>query len=296
MMSGTLAERGIHLRDERIGTHRGRCPACATAKHRPRDTALSVTIGDRGTVWCCHRCGWTGFLGDDREHEPRRRRRPPPPEPEPEPDRRAAELAATKLWRASAVITADCPAGVYLAGRGCALPHLEGDVHWVPDHRHPCGWSGPCMVALVTDVLTADPMTLHRTWLLPDGSGKAQVDPPRLYWKGLPKKGGVVRLWPDEEVTMGLLIGEGVETVLCAARGFTPAWACLDKGNLAALQIPIGIDCLTVIADRDPDGGGELASDACRRRWRKAGVQTRKWLAAEVGADFADFVNGKDPA
>ena len=70
----------------------------------------------------------------------------------------------------------------------------------------------------------------------------------------------------------------------------------LDKGNLADLPVLAGIDCLTVIADRDPDGGGELASDTCRRRWRKAGVQTRKWLAAELGADFADFVDGEDPA
>ena len=287
MIAATLAEAGIYLRGaERIGNHRTRCPECASAKARPRDTALSVTIGPDRTVWFCHRCAWTGILGADREHAPRRR--PPPPPAPPEPDLRAARRAAAKVWQAAEAITPDCPAGRYLTARGCALPHPEGDLLWLPDHRHPCGWSGPCMTALVTDALTCKVLTVHRTWLLPDGSDKAPIDPQRLYWKDLPKKGGVVRLWPDDSVSLGLLVGEGIETVLVAARGFTPAWACLDKGNLEHFPVLPGIDCLTVVADHDEDGGGEKAALACRHRWRKAGVQTRPWLG-EQGKDFADW-------
>src|SRR3712207_7002433 len=107
-------------------------------------------------------------------------------------------------------------------------------------------------------------MTLHRTWLHPDGSGKAKLERPRLLKSGYPKKGGVVRLWPDDEVSYGLLVGEGIETVLTAAHGFVPAWSCLDAGNLSTLPILEGIDCITIVADHDPDG--LRAADECGRR------------------------------
>ena len=96
-------------------------------------------------------------------------------------------------------------------------------------------------------------MTVHRTWIRPDGT-KAPVDKPRLLWPGLPKLGGVVRLWPDDEVTLGLCVAEGIETALTAARGFGLAWACLDAGNLAALPVLDGIEALTIVADHDPAG------------------------------------------
>ena len=61
-----------------------------------------------------------------------------------------------------------------------------------------------------------------------------------------------MRLWPDDEVTLGLLVGEGLETVLAAARGFTPAWACLDAWHLKTLPVLGGLDYLTIVADHDP--------------------------------------------
>jgi hypothetical protein len=113
-------------------------------------------------------------------------------------------------------------AAAYLHGRGCALPHQGGDLRWHPALRHPCGRSWPALVALVTEARTALPLTLHRTWLAPDGSGKADIDKPRLLWPGLPKAGGVIRLWPDEEVVHGLCVGEGIETCLTAALATLP--------------------------------------------------------------------------
>src|SRR5262249_31748694 len=112
---------------------------------------------------------------------------------------------------------------------------------------------------------------------------------PRLLWKGLPKAGGLCRLWPDDEITLGLLVGEGIETVLCAARGFPAAWACLDKANLAALPVLGGIECLTIVADHDADGGGQKAAEACARRWVAAGVEVFLWTAPAEGQDFNDY-------
>ena len=60
----TLAEVGIHLRDERPGEHRAPCPKCARTRHRARDDALAVRVeADGGATWTCHRCGWRAASG-----------------------------------------------------------------------------------------------------------------------------------------------------------------------------------------------------------------------------------------
>jgi putative DNA primase/helicase len=291
--SGSPQQLDIRLKHEGHGEHRAACPECAKAKHRPRDDALAVKVEpDGAATWLCHRCGWKGSTRAPGRAQGRRE--PPakgPQPPTPETRQEGFPGAPAALWRACRVITPDCPAGRYLTARGCAPPHPDGDLRRLDDHLHPCGWRGPCMVALVTDAVTVEPMTLHRTWIMPDGT-KAPVDRPRLLWPGLPKAGGVVRLWPDEEVTLGLLIGEGIESSLTAAHGFQPVWACLDKGNMADFPVLAGIDCLTIVADHDRDGGGQRAAESCARRWLAAGVETRVWMSESLGQDFNDFAGG----
>jgi putative DNA primase/helicase len=88
-------------------------------------------------------------------------------------------------------------------------------------------------------------------------------------------------------VTLGLLIGEGLETCFSAALGFQPVWACLDAGNLETLPVLGGIEALTIVADRDE--AGIKAAGACGRRWLRAGVEVRIWKAPSEGADMNDF-------
>jgi CHC2-type zinc finger protein len=147
--------------------------------------------------------------------------RPVAPASPPAPPARFQDAAA-HTWRACRPITPDTPAAAYLASRKCRLPHEDGDLHWYDRLRHPCGYIGPALVGLVTHAVTGEPLTLHRTWLRHDGSGKADVDPPRMLWAGLPKAGGVIRLWPDEKVTTGLCVAEGIETALTAAPRLRP--------------------------------------------------------------------------
>jgi putative DNA primase/helicase len=200
-------------------------------------------------------------------------------------------LAAKRLWH-------DCrrillgTAAIYLEGRNCALPHPDGDLRCHSALRHPSGHIGPGLVALVTDAVTGEPLTLHRTWLKADGSGKAELDRPRLLWPSLPAKGGVIRLWPDEEVTLGLCVAEGVETALLAAIGFGLAWSTIDAGNLGDLPVLGGIEALTIVADSDEGRRGFVAADACARRWLEAGKEVRVEPARTVGTDFNDFARG----
>jgi phage/plasmid primase-like uncharacterized protein len=190
-----------------------------------------------------------------------------------------------ELWRACRPISG--PARAYLEARGCVLPPADGDLRWHPALRHPSGYEGPALVALLTDVIDGTPRTLHRTWIQPDGR-KAAVDPPRLLLGGHRKGGAVCRLWPDEDVVLGLGIAEGIETALSLAHAFKPAWAAVDAGNLAALPVLPGVEALTIAADHDP--AGIKAARACAERWRAAGREARIAMAGTTGHDLNDEV------
>jgi putative DNA primase/helicase len=98
-------------------------------------------------------------------------------------------------------------------------------------------------------------------------------------------------LWPDEEVTYGLTVAEGIETALSAAHAYKPVWSCLDAGNLAVLPPLEGVDALTIIADHDE--AGLRAADECARRWTADGCGVTVWRSPVEGQDFNDFLRAR---
>ncbi|WP_321899147.1 PriCT-2 domain-containing protein [Paraburkholderia heleia] len=155
----------------------------------------------------------------------------------------------------------------YLEARRCVVPPADGDLRFDAMARHPGGYAGPALVALVTDAVSRTPISLHRTWVNAEGS-KAPVEPPRLLLGGHRKAGGVIRLWPDEAVTSGLGIAEGIETALSLAHGHSPVWACIDAGNLARFLVQDGIESLTIATDNDI--AGTTAANDCAELWAMA--------------------------
>lgn len=292
------------LRSLRPGDYRKPCLRCAETKHRPRDSALSVTVIVERGVWCCHRCGWTGSWraegaaaragwrgksdagvrsgwsnGALPDHSTAGRTSATTLHTTLSPEFRA-------IWTAAQPV--DGGAATYLRGRQCVIPPADGDLRWHPDLR---AWGGlrhrgPALVGLVTDVLTREPISLHATFLAPDGNGKAALDRTKLYAPRHRKAGGVVRLWPDEAVTTGIAVAEGIESALSAAHAFTPVWACLDAGNVAALPVVDGIESITVLADHDE--AGIRAARSCAERWAAAGREARIALPPVEGADLND--------
>lgn len=163
-------------------------------------------------------------------------------------------------------------------------------MRWVSSLPYgPDGATYPAMLGLVTDVNDAKvSLNLHRTWLAHDGSGKAPVDRPRLLLKGHRKSSGVIRLSPDEDVTTGLGIAEGLETALTVqAGGWSPVWCAIDSGNVGNFPVLRGIESLTIFADHDPAGlrGAEKAAS----RWQEAGRDARVIVPPTVGADVNDW-------
>jgi hypothetical protein len=194
------------------------------------------------------------------------------------------ESPLTAIW-ARTLPLAGTIGETYIRHRRGVLPPADSDVRYLPpSDRYP-----PSLCALVTDAVTAEPISLHFTRLAADGRGKAGTERDKVLLAGHRKAGGVIRIWPDEAVTHGLAIAEGIETALSAAHAYTPVWATVDAGNLAAFLVLGGISSLIVFADHDPAG-----LDAARkvaRRWHDAGREVRVTRPKILGTDVNDAIN-----
>lgn len=264
-----LTDHGIELRHDGAGTQRLPCPACGRG---PRDSALAITVNPDGTVvWVCHRCGFKGCARERTESITKPPSRPLPRRAEPERHERLTERASA-LWAACVPITGGTVAAKYLEFRGCALPPVDSDLRMHADVLHwPTQQRFPALIGLITDAVTCTPLSLHFTFLKPDGMGKAGTACDKLLLPKHRKSGGVIRLWPDDAVTDGLGIAEGIETALSVAHAFTPVWACVDAANLGSFPVLPGIECLTIFCDHDESKIGERHAKACAERWHAAG-------------------------
>lgn len=182
--------------------------------------------------------------------------------------------------RREAVPISGTPAETYLRGRGitCDLPDT---LRFLPDCWHPSCKRLPAMVALVEG--SAD-FGLHRTYLRPDGSGKAGADPAKAMLGTT--AGGAVRLCGS---TGRLVVAEGIETALSLASrlpsGPATVWAALSTSGMRTLRLPEEPGRLTVAPDGDPAGreaARVLAEQAKAAGWR-VGL-----LPAPDGKDWND--------
>ena len=176
-------------------TTRGPCPQC---NRGPKDTALARTEDERGVVEFCHRCGYT--KAENYERRPLEPVRSAPAKSDaPLEWSDKAEL----IWNRTQPLRGTL-GQTYLEHRGCILPPADSDLRYLePTGRHP-----QSLCARVTDAVTNKPLTLHFTRLAADGVGKAGSDCDKMLLGGHKKKGGVVRLWPDECVTHGLAVAD----------------------------------------------------------------------------------------
>ena len=108
---------------------------------------------------------------------------------------------------------------------------------------------------------------VHRTWLAPDGRGKASVKTQRRAMGHL--LGNAVRLTPHEDI---LVVGEGIETMLSLREAVPdlPVWAALSAGHLGAVFLPEGLQGLYIAIDRDP--AGQRAAERLSARATEAGI------------------------
>lgn len=193
---------------------------------------------------------------------------------------------ALAIWDQSQDI-AGTVAAKYLQSRALILPNRTAGnaLRFHPN----CPFSNerhPAMVALLRDILTNEPQAIHRTALTPSGA--------KIGRKFLgSNSGAAVKLSPDEEVTLGLAIGEGIETTIAGMMlGHSPAWAVGNAGELAKFPVLSGIECLTIFVDHDISGTGQARAIECSKRWASAGHEVFRVIPNKPGADMATIVAG----
>ena len=173
----------------------------------------------------------------------------------------------------------------YLCNRGIKAVHDAGALRFHPrcyycrDDSSPTE-TRPAMIAAVTD-LSGAITGVHRTWLAPDGFGKAPVDSPRRAMGRL--LGHAVRFGAADDV---LAVGEGIETMLTLrfALPAMPMAAALSAHHLAALLLPLTLRRLYIA--HDADAAGYMALAALTERAEAAGIEALA-LSPRIG-DFND--------
>ncbi|WP_104518862.1 DUF7146 domain-containing protein, partial [Rhodopila globiformis] len=205
---------------------------------------------------------------------------------------RGSPEAARRLW-AMAKPLAGTLADTYLRARGIETIHHAGALrfhprcYYRPDEHAPTE-TWPAMIAAVTD-LSGAITGVHRTWLAPDGLGKAPIDTPRRAMGVL--LGHAVRFGAAGDV---LAAGEGIETML-SLRSVMPAMpmaAALSASHLAALQFPPALRRLYIA--RDADAAGETAVAALTEAAEAAGFEALV-LSPQLGdfnEDLLEFGSG----
>jgi putative DNA primase/helicase len=198
-----------------------------------------------------------------------------------------ATLKALSIWDQSVAIKGTLVER-YLASRGLQNPETIS-LRFHPSLRHPCGVSYPAMIGLVTHAVINTPTAIHRTFLQPDGSGKAPVTPSKMMLG--PCRGGVIRLTEGDHFVM---IGEGIETCLAAMQstGY-PAWAAMSASGFNALDLPPQLVDIIILADAD--AAGEVAARTAASRWAKQGRRVRIARPPQ-GCDFNDLLQVRSHA
>ncbi len=162
-----------------------------------------------------------------------------------EKEKAAKQSAAVSLWNAG-VGAAGTLVERYLRSRGITTP-LPNSLRYHAGVWHAEARTyGPCMLAAVQGA-NGNIIAVHRTWLKPDGSGKADFTPAK---KGMgPWSGGHIRLAKRSPV---LGIAEGIETALSVmvAIPALPCWSAMSLGNLGA-PVPDEVSEVIICADND---------------------------------------------
>jgi Toprim domain len=192
--------------------------------------------------------------------------------------------AAARLFAASVPVEGTL-AETYLRSRGITQGGASSVLRfhpkcWHRDEGQTRSLPRPALIAAVTDGAGAL-QGVHRTWLAPDGQGKAAVETQRRAMGHL--LGNAVKLTPHNDI---LVVGEGIETMLSlfeAAPGL-PVWAALSSGHLGAVLLPEELQRLYIAIDRDQ--AGSQAAERLSARAAEAGIDARV-LEPQLG-DFND--------
>jgi hypothetical protein len=193
-----------------------------------------------------------------------------------------------RRWREARPI-AGTLAETYLSGRKLLFNDPEGRVLRFHPRRFRRNLAGdfehhPALLCALSDAKSGKQCGVINTYLQADGCDRLRDKKGRTC-TGRPS-GAVVMLSNFDELTIGLVLCEGVETGIAIFQdGLRPIWACGSAGTtLSKFPILGGIEALTIAADADEPG--QRAAAAVSRRWQEAGREVS--VVAPPAGDWAD--------
>lgn len=165
---------------------------------------------------------------------------------------------------------------------------MKATLRYHPAALHsPSGLRLPAMVAQIRGP-KGEALGVHRTFLKPDGSGKADVSPAKMMLG--PSSGGAVRFGPDGRV---IALAEGIETALSVSRASRlTVWATLSTSGLKGLILPPVPVAEVVIIAADHDDAGIMAAEAAAGRFEAEGRAVSIIHPRLRGQDFNDVLRG----
>lgn len=200
-----------------IGKHRLGCPSCGRGG-RDRTAGLKIDPDGSGVIHC-FRCSYTESRRPEGGANVSRT-------PTIEPKTQAHQHQrlndwGTMLWNSTHDLGGI--AAQYLRSRRCVVP-AYGDLRWLPALKHPSGYVGPALVALITDIHTREPLSLHRTWITE--SGKADIENPRLLLGNHATVGGVSQQHICAQLVCRFAANICNQPSLCKCPDFSPPIEC----------------------------------------------------------------------
>lgn len=243
--------------------------------------------------------------------------------------RRHGAARAHQVWMSGRLVMPGSPAWTYLETRGIRLDqvrHYSGELRYLRSAEWWMGaeWgeriengrrqrykvrTGPRFPAIATPLRDAagSLKALHYTFLAPDGSGKADVEKPKLIW---PEQLGL-SMWiahgpsgltpcqadATDGVSGPLCITEGLEDGLSAALAVPElrVWGAVSLGNVA--QQPVDRPCVSEIYIAAQNDWGKAQALAQLARAEAALGRCGKPMArlpAFTGKDLNDTLTGKE--
>jgi len=273
------------------------CPVCGS-----RSDCLAIKDGDHGPIFKC----WRGCTHADVRAEVQARGLSLEPSSAPREydleaeQQRRQEDEDRRIRRAIEMWQSSQPAenivfDTYLRSRAIVLPAFPLSLRFIPAGHYFAWHSGsrsnayPVMLGAVVD-RDCQVIGMHRTWLQPDGSGKARIDPNRMTLGRM--AGGAVRLGMiDPSPDQTLIVAEGIESALSASLLMgNPAWAALSAGGIEQLPLPDEIRMIQIAVDRDANNCGEAAARAAALRWLSEGRRVQLVIPDRLGADANDLL------
>jgi putative DNA primase/helicase len=205
-----------------------------------------------------------------------------------------AARSIKKLWGSANELSDGDLVCQYLTSRGMEMSHkavevLKSSIKYAP--RCYESETKAELPAMLCKIVAPDGsgVSIHRTYLSPEGIKKASVSTPRKVMPPIKSiSGAAIRLMPPAK--RGIIgVAEGVETALSAAKIYKiPTWSVISAGGIKSFVPPPEIKTVVIFGDNDQNFTGQKASYELAHRLFSEGIKCEVILPDLCGHDFND--------